>query len=221
MSDSNPAFSKTGSRKEVLRDILDKRDFDKLLHWAKTTVNPIRTLTSFQFDSDPLICMRAVEALGVAVTIYADSDLERLRKMIRRLFWMMNDESGNVGWYAAEAIGETLRNIPSLIPEYAHMLPPFLVEKPFEKGTRIAIARVAEIDRSPFTISTSKKLIHTLDDPDLYIRGTSIIALKALAVSDANDKVKTLSDNNAEIELYDFDSGRMNKISIAELANNF
>jgi hypothetical protein len=221
MNYNKSTFSKTGSRKEVLRDILDKRDFDELLRWAKTTVNPIRTLTSFQFDSDPLICMRAVEALGVAVTIYADNELERLRKMIRRLFWMMNDESGNVGWYAAEAIGETLRNVPSLIREYAHMLPPFLVEEPFEKGTRIAIARVAEIDRSPFTIPTSKKLIQTLDDPDPYIRGTSIIALKALAVNDAVDKIKSLSDDNTEIELYDFDSGKMNKISIAELARNF
>jgi HEAT repeat protein len=221
MIDRQNSISKTGSRKEILREILVKRDFDELLRWAKATTNPIRTLTSFQFDTDKLISMRAVEALGVIGIIYADNDLEPLRKMITRLFWMMNDESGNVGWYAAEAIGETLRGMPNLIPEYAHMLPPFLVEEPFEKGTRIAIARIAEIDKSPFALPTVKKLIQTLNDPDPYIRGTSIIALKALKAEEAGDMVQALNGDDAEIELYDFVSGLMQTVAISQLAIDF
>jgi hypothetical protein len=221
MIERNSVFSKTGSRKEILRDILATRDFQALLSWAKAATNPIRTLTSFQFDPDKQTCMRAVEALGVVATIYADSEPERLRKMITRLFWMMNDESGNVGWYAAEAIGETLRNVPSLISEYASMLPPFLVEEPFEKGTRIAIARIAEIDKSLFTSSTTKKLIQTLDDPDPYIRGTSIIALKALGANEAADMVHELNNDDTKIELYDFDSGQIKPFAISLLADSF
>ena len=219
MERNNTGASNTRSRKDEVRDILVKRDFVKLLEWAKKTRNPIRTLTSFQFDPEPLICMRSVEALGRVATLYND-DLEVLRKMVRRLFWMMNDESGNVGWYAAEAIGETLRNVPMLIAEYAGMLPSFLIEEPFEKGTRIAIARIAEIDKSQFNIPTCKKLISSLSDPSPEIRGSSIIALKALCVSEAEEHIAALVDDNTEITLYDFDTGEMKSVTIGNLAND-
>jgi hypothetical protein len=212
--------SRTGSRKEILRNILLERDIIALIKWAKRTRNPIRTLTSFQFDNDPLICMRSVEALGKVATLY-DSEPEILRRLLRRLFWMMNDESGNVGWYAPEAIGEILRNVAPLIPEYAPMLPSFLAEEPFEKGVRIAIARVAEIDKSPFNSPVRQKLIRDLEDPRPEIRGTSIVALKALAAVEAAGQVKALRDDGAKIELYDFSLGIIKSIAISDLTGDF
>ncbi len=208
------------ARKQQVLDILQKRDFNELMMWAKSTRNPIRVLTSFQFDTDPLICMRAVEGLGVISVLYKDK-LDTLRKTVRGFFWNMNDESGNVGWYSAEAIGEVLRNVPELIPEYADMLPSFLIEEPFEKGTRIAIARIAEIDKSKFSVPTCKKLIQSLNDPNADIRGSSITALKALCMDEAREHVTKLSDDTAEIELYDFKSGKLQSIKISELAENF
>lgn len=220
MDDNYKRSSKTSSRKEELRIILQKRDSNSLLNWTAKTRNPLRTLTSFQFDNDPLICMRAVEALGKVAMFYADNP-EILRSMIRRFFWMMNDESGNVGWYAPEAIGETLRNVPQLIAEYAHMLPPFLIEEPFEKGTRIAIARIAEIDRSPFDPSTSRKLIQTLADPDPTIRGSSIIALKALKAEEAEKHLFKLENDSATLELYNFNNGMIEKTTVGNLVADF
>ncbi len=216
MTDTAGLSSRKGEALEILR----KRDFDSLLSWANSTRNPIRILTSLQFDPDPLICMRAVEALGVISSLYKNK-LETLRKMIRRFFWNLNDESGNVGWYSAEAIGETLRNVPELIAEYAGMLPAFLVEEPFEKGTRIAIARIAGIDSSHFNKTVNKKLIQTLNDPNANIRGSSIVALKSLCRDEAYEHVKALSDDNTEIELYDFKTGEFITYRIEQLVADF
>jgi len=67
---------------------------------------------SLLFDRDKVICFRASEALGKVAAMEADKDLEPVRDLLRRLFWMMNDESGNTCWYAPEAIGEILYNVP-------------------------------------------------------------------------------------------------------------
>ena len=209
------------SRKQELQAILQRRDFEALLAWAKKHRNPIRSLISFQFNPDPLICMRAVEALGKVAVLYDPDDLETLRKAIGRFFWMMNDESGNVGWYSAESIGEILHNVPALIPEYAHMLPSFLVEEPFEKGTRIAIARVAQIDKSPFDVPTCKKLVQSLKDPNPEIRGSSLIALKALQTENIEDRVKKLLDDKSKVQMYNFATGNLEEAAIAELAGKF
>lgn len=209
------------NRKTALQEILLNRDFPALIASAENNPNPFRLLISFQFNSNLLICMRAVEALGKVAALYAVDDLESLKKLIRRFFWMMNDESGNVGWYAPEAIGEILHNVPILIPEYAHLLPSFLVEEPFEKGTRIAIARIAEIDKSPFDLPTCKKLVQSLDDFDANIRGSSLVALKALAVKNVADRVRKLANDSAEIELYNFDTGLIQKVTVGSLARDF
>lgn len=221
MAESNQISVGMRSRKEAIIKILLKRDFTELKLWAKQTRNPLRIMNSLLFESDPLICYRALEGLGIIAALGAEGNLERLRKMIRRFFWMMNDESGNVGWYAAEAIGEILRNVPKLIAEYGHMLPPFLAEEPFEKGTRIAIARVAEIDKACFDMPVIKKLIQTLDDPNPNIRGTSIIALKVLGAEEARELIKSLESDETRIDLYDFKTGEIEKITIGKLASNF
>lgn len=122
---------------------------------------------------------------------------------------------------APQALGEILRNVPQLIDEYAPMLPPFLIEEPFEAGTRIAISRIAEIRKDVFPQPTIKKLVQTLNDPDPAIRGTSIIALKALEAAFPEDKLKKLLDDKTSIEIYDFTAGSMAQVTIAQLTGIF
>ncbi|MCD6162252.1 MAG: hypothetical protein J7K40_07545 [candidate division Zixibacteria bacterium] len=213
--------SNISRRKTAVRSILDDRNAKKLNQWAEKARNPHRILTSFIFDNDPLICFRAAEAIGITAILSARENMESVRRIIRRFFWMMNDESGNFCCYAPYAIGEIVRNVPKLIAEYGHLLPPFLVEEPFEKGTRLAIARIAEIDKTCFSPTVTKKLIQTLDDNSPDIRGSSIIALKALNASDADDKISSLVDDNTQIELYDFNTGKLTRITVGEAAKSF
>jgi len=164
-----------------------------------------------------LVRWRAIEALGRASAIIAETDLEKVRRQIRRILWLMNDESGGICWNGPEAIGEIILHIPGLIYEYGPILISFLGEEPFEAGTRRAIARVAAI--SPKTFEQSKaSIIESLGSPVSEIRGFAINALNALEDTSACDKVKTLKDDLSAVENYDFNTGELKKTTVGEFA---
>ena len=84
--------------KAKIRELLMKRDIDGLLAWAESRRSSQRVLFSLALEVDDLIAWRAVEAIGQVMARQAADDLERVRDTIRRLFWLMNDESGGLGW---------------------------------------------------------------------------------------------------------------------------
>lgn len=113
----------TGKDKNEARRLLEKRDFDGLFLWMQSVRSPLRIVFSLTFDTDELIVWRAIEATGKIAAATAASDVEKVRDFIRRLLWLMNDESGALGWHAPEVIGEILVNVPSLIEEIGVLLP--------------------------------------------------------------------------------------------------
>ena len=132
----------------------------------------------------------------------------------------MNDESGGLCWNGPEAIGEILYNIPSLIPEYGPILTQFLREEPFEAGSRRAIARAAEKNPDIFR-EAIPKLIESLksDNPD--IRGSSIMALNSLSYDLAGEIQLKSKNDQSMFEHYEFDTGNLNTLTIAELTNQY
>lgn len=169
------------------------------------------------YDDDRLICRRAVEALGIAAGLEAKRSLENVRRLIRRLLWTMNDESGSICWYAPEAIGEVLINVPSLIDEYGPLLPAFLQEEPFERGTHWAVARVASL-RPDIYEDDVNRLVRSLDNPDPDIRGYTLMALKQIDAKSVAQKAELLKADTAKVSIYDFDTGTIKKVSVASLA---
>ena len=82
----------------------------------------INVLISFYYDPDPLVRWRAIDATGWIVSAHADADMESARVIMRRLMWMLNDESGGIGWGAPEAIGAILALNSRLADEYGSIL---------------------------------------------------------------------------------------------------
>ncbi|MCX7670289.1 MAG: hypothetical protein N2439_09480 [Anaerolineae bacterium] len=106
-------------------------------------------LTALTYDPEPTIAGRAVQALGAAAGTIADTDAEFVRGHLRRLFWLLNDESGGIGWRAAEAIGEIIRARPEQFAEFIPNLIGLLDLEPedaerFQPGILRGIMRVAE-----------------------------------------------------------------------------
>jgi hypothetical protein len=166
--------------KKELRYLLGENDPAKIENWiAENTPAPI-ILSSLLFDADEEIIWRAVAAFGaIAARDEMSGDIERPREIIRRMLWGMNDESGNLIRRAPEVIGEILYNAPSLIPEFAPLLPAYLDEEPFERGAFWAVARVAERDPS-YLQNASDRLRQALNDPDNFKRAQAAKALAAL-----------------------------------------
>jgi hypothetical protein len=209
---------RTKSRRSYVRELLSTGDSEALLRWAEDARSPFRTLISLIFDDESVISHRAVEFIGLIASTFAKKDIGTVRRLIRRFLWMMNDESGNVGWNAPEAIGEILLNVPQLIPEYGHLLPSFLDQEPFRIGARIAVSRIASVDKSPFDEATVKKLTGSLEDEDPRVRGTSLIAVRALGVNIPESTITRLSSDHTEIRYYDFEAGKTIQTTVGKLA---
>ena len=56
--------------------------------------------------------------MGILGAQLADRDFERARDIMRRLMWMLNDESGSSGWGAPEAMAEMMACHKGLAREY-------------------------------------------------------------------------------------------------------
>ncbi|UCC79879.1 MAG: hypothetical protein JSW64_00565 [Candidatus Zixiibacteriota bacterium] len=191
------------------------RDLTALENMAENHKNIMRTLSSLMYDHQPLIRWRAVEVLGRISKIIAGTDPEKVRRQIRRILWLMNDESGGLCWNGPEAIGEIIYNNPVLIYEYGPIITSFLSEEPFEAGTRRAIWRVGSI--GPEIFNESKILIiKSLESPIPEMRAFSIEALNSLDDTSAYNRVKMLKNDSSPIEIYDFVKGELKKATVAE-----
>ncbi|MEW6363995.1 MAG: DVU0298 family protein [Acidobacteriota bacterium] len=189
-----------------LRGLLAARDHPQLLAWAAGDPGVMGLLTSLLFEPDELIVWRAIEGLGKAAGLRAESDLESVRDLLRRFIWAMNDESGSLIWRAPEAMGETLANVTALVGEYGTILASYLREEPFERGVHWAIARIAGL--APATIAESlNELVRSLSMADPYLRAHAGIALATLGAKRPALALLRLAHDPAQLTVYDFTSG--------------
>ena len=216
-SEETSSGSKARQRKAAALALLAERDQQGLRQWVRENRNPLWTLMALLYDDDRLICLHAVEALGIAAGLEAGRNLENARRLVRRLLWTMNDESGSICWYAPDAIGEVLVNVPLLIDEYGPLLPAFLQEEPFERGAHWAVARVASL-RPDIYKDNVDRLVRSLDNPDPDIRGYTLIALKLIHAQSVAGKAEHLKADTAAVSIYDYDTGTIKIVSVAILA---
>jgi hypothetical protein len=130
----------------------------------------------------------AVTALGLLVAALADEDLEAARVVIRRFMWMLNDESGGIGWGAPEAMAEIMACHPGLAAEYAHILVAnmreegnFLELPLLQRGLLWGIGRLAGARPDLMRAKNAGKYLPPyLDSADPEVRGRAVWALGQL-----------------------------------------
>jgi hypothetical protein len=205
------------AKKAEIRQRLLERDLEAVATWATKVRNPLRILFSLTYDSDNLVRWRAVEAVGTVTRQLAPTGSDKLRDFVRRMLWQMNDESGGLSWLAPELVGEVLVNAPDLLKEFSSMLPSYLVEEPFERGTHLAIYRLASIRPELFT-DCLEQLMRSLDDPDPNVRGLAALAVGTVDREAGAERLKSLRTDSDEIELYNFDNGQFEKFTVGQLA---
>ncbi|MGI9537179.1 MAG: DVU0298 family protein [Desulfocapsaceae bacterium] len=69
-----------------------------------------------------MVRWHAVSSFGYVVPAIAVDDMEEARIIMRRFLWMLNDESGGIGWGVPEAMAEVMYHSRPLKREYLHML---------------------------------------------------------------------------------------------------
>ena len=135
----------------TLRQWLKAEDYPSILELARNKKRTLSLLTALTYDKELTISDNAIQAIGLASKIIAERDPEYIRNYLLRLFWLVNDESGGIGWRAPEMIGEILHNCPDFDQFFPILISLLDLENEdaprFRAGTLWAIGRVAQVNR--------------------------------------------------------------------------
>lgn len=166
---------------------------------AITSIEPekaIKPLFSCLCSCDPQVKWHAVSVMGRTVATLADQDMETARVIMRRFMWMLNDESGGIGWGVPEAMGEVLACHGGLAKEYTHILVSFMREDGFylelealQRGLLWGVARVAAVN--PQLLRAKSAVRYLL--PYLHSGDPVVLGLTCLALGHLEDRLTTSS----------------------------
>ncbi|MFH1059451.1 MAG: HEAT repeat domain-containing protein [Pseudomonadota bacterium] len=167
---------------------------------------------------------RAVALLGPLVAELAKTAPEAGREVVRRLRWSLNEESGAMGWGAAEAFGEILHHSPLLAGEFAGLLASYLVPCACQldhpallAGAVWALGRLAEADPArAASCGAAAHLCDLLAHPDPEVVGRAAWTLGLLDGGPCPERLAALS---ADVRTASFPcQGRLACASLAELS---
>ena len=178
-------------RREVWEVLSSAPDLPRLLETLRRF--PPRKLVSSLIGAfchrEEVVRWRAILSLGPTVARIAEEDLEAARVVIRRLMWMLNEESGGMAWGAPEGMAECLYHHPRLSEEYTSILVSYLRPDgnmleypPAQRGVAWGIGRLAERERERLlTFRAHEYLKPLLSSPDFAVAGLSAWALGRMA----------------------------------------
>jgi HEAT repeat protein len=200
----------TRALKRRVLDLLRSESLDQTLSElsdlpARQVINP---LISCLLSKDAEIKWRAVSVLGQIVADLAGKDMESARVVMRRLMWMLNDESGGIGWGVPETMGEIIASHDGLAKEYTPVLVSYVWEEgnfleyePLQRGAVWGLGRVAQ-ERPDIVQGAIPHLISFLGSPDATVRGLAAWALGLLRAEAARSRLEKLLEDDAETPLY-------------------
>jgi HEAT repeat protein len=180
--------------------------------WAEGEPQAPRVLQHLLFDEDELVAWRAVEALGTVAYGGGRADLEPARELVRRVLWLMNDESGGLLWKGPQVIGAVLARVPALRAELVSVLASFLEEVPFRVGTRWALWRLS-LAAPEAAREAGAALASSLADPDPAVRGHAALALRGIGHG-----VHGLERDGAAFVAFDPRTGELRETTVARAA---
>lgn len=205
--------------RQRLRDLLARGDLGGIARLAERRTRVLGDLLPFTYDADPQIAWRAVEAAGVAGARIAERDAAAVREHLRRLHWLLSEESGGICWRAPEAMAEIVRRRPDLYGDYISIILHLIVEmaeedlEHFRAGLLWAIGRLAGVAGHQVD-DVLPAMVAALDHPDGQVRG---MAVWALAEAGRADLVETaLRADTAPVAFYV--DGTLGRTSVGALA---
>jgi HEAT-like repeat len=155
-------------------------------------------LMQFFYDPGDLLHWRALEGLGYV----AESQPEQVRKLINRLIYLLNEDSGSNGWGAASALGEIGRHQVSLVKEIIPMFVGFL-EEPFSQEPMLwGVGRMAEV-HPELLEEVLPVIVPFLTSPKPQLRALAAWGLGRARYRPAADAIRALRGDDHPVQLYD------------------
>jgi hypothetical protein len=206
--------------KRALRRLLEEYRLDEVADMASRAKRVLGQLVTLTFHPEPQMGWRAVEAMGVAAARIAEDDPVSVRQHLRRLHWLLSEESGGICWRAPEAMAEIVRRRPDLFADYAPIVAHLLVEmaeedlQHFRVGVLWAIGRLGPglLDESDEALAA---VVDALGHPDAQVRGVAVWSLGQVRSTRVLDDRQDLLEDEGGVELYA--EGVLNRTTVGEI----
>lgn len=202
--------SRAALRQEV-QALLKEGNFPELVSLAGRESFVTSILLQFLYDPNAPLHWRALEGLGHV----AHGHPHQVQKVISRLLWLLNEDSGSFGWGAAAALGEIGRHELPLVAHIISMFCGFL-ELTFSRAPMLwGIGRMAEVHPEELH-EVVPYILPCLEDSDPQVRGLSAWALGNLREPEAREPLGKLLDDERPLDFYD--RGELRRTTVAQLA---
>jgi hypothetical protein len=168
--------------KRRVRELLVAGDLDAIARVARERSRVLGLLVACTFDRDREIGWRAVEAMGVAAGAIAPDDPASVREHLRRLHWLVSEESGGVCWHAPGAMAAIVQRRPDLFGDYVPIVVTLLIEmaeedlERFRAGVLWAIGRLGALAAEGIE-PVLPAMTAALEHPDPQVRGMAAWSL--------------------------------------------
>lgn len=199
-------------------------------HEQKALINP---LISCLCHTDEKVRWRSVSALGPVINAIAAQEFEAARLVMRRFLWMLNDESGGIGWGVPEALSEAMYHNERLAAEYLHMLVSYarsdgpelfqdgnFIELPLlQHGVLWGLCRLAEKYREQLVKKEAHENIgFYLASEDAQVRGSAALLCGLLGRAEFISSLQSLSGDPETVRIYV--DGQIETYSVGRLASD-
>jgi hypothetical protein len=197
--------------REKIIALLQAGDYPGLTALAAQESGVAAILMQFLYDPGVLLYWRALEGLGVV----AGSHPEQVRKLINRLLYLLNEDSGSNGWGAAAALGEIGRGRIDLVKE---IIPMFIgiLEQPFSQESMLwGVGRLAEV-QAGLLHEVLPEIVPFLTNPKPQLRALAAWGLGKARYHPAAGAIQALTGDEHPVELYD--CGDLRHTTVGQIA---
>lgn len=219
--------------KQYVVELLRQEDIGKIRRQLqglakKQALNP---LFSCLCHADERVRWHAVSGFGIIVSAMAAEDLEQARTVMRRFLWMLNDESGGIGWGVPEAMAEVMYHSRPLNGEYLHMLvsytmddgPELLQNGNFleldlmQEGVLWGLCRVAPVSgQELLNLKVDDNLACYFRSSNARVRGLACRLTGQLGLLSYHDHILAVRNDKNVVRIYH--EGRFDDPTVGELA---
>ncbi len=205
---------KSLSKKEV-EDLVQQYKLDTLVNEADQDYRLIRYIQRLLYAVDPLLRLRAAEALGKVAAVVAEKDPGAVSRLLQGCFSSISDTAAS-SWGALDAIGEIIRNSPEQYAGFIPQLYRLTGDRVMAPGVLRVLGRIATVTPDPIR-KTAFHYIPLLQDTDPEIRGYAAVLLGNLRAQEAEEDLKGLKGDETLLDVYV--EGFFQKKTIDQLAS--
>jgi len=193
--------------KDLVRDLLVKGELEEIAETAVGRRRVLGTLVSLTFDHDLEVAWRAVEAQGVAAERLSEKNPSYVKEHVRRLYWLITEESGGCLWRAPECMAECGARMPRLLKSFVpiafHLIETLEEEdlEHFRPGALWAVGRLIEVARESLP-GVLPLVLSALEDPVSQSRGMAVWCLTQVGEGKALGERPALLQDEGAVQLY-------------------